>query len=219
MNPRSFLPLPGIATSGQPIKASDFNKLRETCIYLASLIQARTPQSSPDIGHHVSPGGFTSFIKRQPLPGGSAALCILGDLRSDPENEGKKIIRPGYISGGGGSEFLVKNNITPTIDQHLYVEVPWEANVEDDVILEGGTMGTPTISQGASIPSDVLPTVGSPSGTAYIPLGSWVSNGATPTPAPVWHHSGCGSISIKFCPGGGFYWIRGESYEPVDPYL
>lgn len=144
---------------------------------------------------------------------GTTQECILGDLKADAENEGKYKIVPGYISGGGSSVLLEKNNISATIGQHLYVEVPWTGVVNDGVLLSGGAMGAASIKQGASVPDDAELSASSPTGNAYIPLGAWVDNGSA---QPKWQKAGCGSLGIRFCAEGGFgFWRMAAAVEEV----
>lgn len=130
---------------------------------------------------------------------GGSVDCILGDLLDDPSNAGKKMIRPGYVVGGGANIYLEKTNITPTIGDHLYVEISWTGAVEDGVLLTGGSMTAAEIKQGSAIPSDHNFTATSPTGKHYEPLGKWNNNGSG---SPVWTPSGCGSLHVGMCSNG-----------------
>lgn len=125
--------------------------------------------------------------------------CLLGDLLADPENEDRFIIRPGYVSDGRSSVFLEKDNINPVIGDHLYVKVPWTAEQEDNILLSGGSMGTPTIEQGSSVPDDSSFTPTSLTGDHYEALGTWLDDGDG---EPEWNPGGCGSITVGFCSNG-----------------
>ena len=149
---------------------------------------------------------------------GGGGQCILGTITGDPENDDedpetppvKKKLTPGFISGGGSSEILVVNDLTPAIDDLVWVKVIWTADVVDDLLSAGGTMGLVTVETGTDVPDDTIPTESSTAGIAYIPLGGWISDGAEApaTPAPVWVNQGCGSLQVFFCPGPGFFFSR-----------
>lgn len=130
--------------------------------------------------------------------GGAAEECVLGDLLSDSENEGKFKIRPGYVYGGGTNIFIEKDNITPAIGDHLYIEVSWTAEEEDGVLLTGGSMTAAEIKQGGSVPDDDDFTPTALTGKHYKALGTWVDNDGNPK----WQKDGCGSYYVQMCSNG-----------------
>ena len=155
--------------------------------------------------------------------GAGGGECILGAITGDPENDDenpvtppvKKKLTPGFISGGGSSEMLVVNDLTPVIGDLVWVKVIWTANATAGILQAGGTMGAVTVETGTAVPDDTIPEDGSLAGVAHIPLGGWISDGAEApaTPAPVWVNQGCGSLQVFFCPGAGFFFGRNNVIE------
>jgi len=147
--------------------------------------------------------------------GGAGAQCALGDISTDAENSELEAdppvvrykLEPAFLSGGGGNELVTVDNLDAVIDDFVWLEVAWTADVVDDLLQQGGTMGTITVSTGADVPDDTVPTEDATSGTAHIVLGGWVTDGGDPA-LPVWVKQGCGSIQIYFCPGQGFFFGR-----------
>ncbi len=149
----------------------------------------------------VGGGGATSVAKFNRVGGGgdgAAEECILGDLLPDPDNAGKFKIRPGYVYGGGSNEFIEKVNITPLVGEHLYIEVSWTAEVEDGVLLTGGSMTSAEIKQGGSVPDDDNFTPASLTGKHRKALGTWTDDNGTPK----WNRDGCGSYHVRMCSNG-----------------
>ena len=166
----------------------------------------RTPTYPSDQVWINLPNGRMYQPKR--ARGGTTEPCQLGKMLVDSENSTeqntKYKIRPGFLTGGGGSAFIEPDDLTATIGDFVWLEIGWTAEGSESTISPGGTIGTVTISTGSSIPSDTIPEPGALVGTAHIVLGGWISNGAE-TPSPVWVNQGCGSIQIFFCPGGFFF--------------
>lgn len=157
-------------------------------------------QSDKDVKEGVGGVAATPMSKFNRVGGGGgvAEECILGDLLSDSEHEGKKKIRPGYVSGGGMNIFIEKDNITPVIGNHLYIEVSWTAEEEDGVLLTGGSMTGAEIKQGSEVPDDDDFTPDSLTGKHYKALGTWVDNNGV----EVWQKDGCGSYHVRMCSNG-----------------
>ena len=175
----------------------------------------RTPVEPTNTGWINSPNGIIHQPKRfLKGGGGGVAPCILGKIKTDTinstEDEPKKKLLEGFITGSGSSELLVADNLTPTIDDFVWVKVDWTAGVIDGVLQSGGVMDTVTVETGPTMPDDTIPTVDVLAGIAYIPLGGWISDGAD-EPQPIWVKQGCGSIQVFFCPGAGFFFGRDNS--------
>lgn len=115
-------------------------------------------------------------------------LCPLGI----PENNS---IQPGWFVGGGISELIEPGTINSAPNRKVWLRVTWTTTDEDDVLQAGGTAGTVTVQSGTDVPDDIVPTLLSLSGTAFIPLGGWDSN-------EDWEPNGCGTVTLSFCPGG-----------------
>ena len=73
----------------------------------------------------------------------------------------------------------------------------WTGDVEDGILLPGGTMDAAEIMQGGSVPDDDDFSANSPSGKHYEALGTWTDNNGSPR----WNPAGCGSFDIEFCNG------------------
>lgn len=176
-------------------------------------LKKRTPQTGSNVGRWNLPNGIAILPRKIQA---SSASCALGAMRSDPVNTGKYMLAPGFLTGGGGSELVEPDNLTPTIGNFVWLEVEWTGKTTVvngwDVLDAGGTLGAVTVKQGSVTPSDTIPQSGSLSGIAHIPLGGWISNGANP-PSPVWVKQGCGSIQLYFCPGNGFFFGRNNEVQ------
>ena len=148
-------------------------------------------------------------------PAGTTEPCQLGKMLFDSENSTTELpkfkLLPGFLTGGGGTELIEPDNLTATVDNFVWLEVNWTCDAIDGVQQAGGTLGAVTVAQGATIPTDTVPTAAG-SAIAIIALGGWVSNGATP-PGALWVNQGCGSIQVFFCPGGGFFHGRSNVVE------
>ena len=148
-------------------------------------------------------------------PAGTTGPCQLGKMLFDSENSTTELpkfkLLPGFLTGGGGTELIEPDNLTATVDNFVWLEVNWTCDAIDGVQQAGGTLGAVTVAQGATIPTDTVPTAAG-SAIAIIALGGWVSNGATP-PGALWVNQGCGSIQVFFCPGGGFFHGRSNVVE------
>lgn len=180
-------------------------------------IAKRTPKQSMTTGLIQTPSGAIHAPKRtRRVTAGTSEACILGKMSVDTENSTeqspKKKLSVGFISGGGGSESVVIDNLTATIDDYVYIQVAWTGSTLNGVLQAGGTMGAVTSSQGATAPNDTTPTASTPAGSATIVLGQWLSDGAD-EPSPVWYNQGCGSIQLYFCPGNGFFFGRDNTVE------
>lgn len=122
--------------------------------------------------------------------GAGAAACPLGSIGTD----GK--ITPGWFIGGGKNEIITPAAITPAAGKKVWIKVTWTAEKIDEVLQAGGTAGTISIHSGTgSVPADDVPNISSLTGTAYYALGYWDD-------ALEFVESGCGTITIDFCPGG-----------------
>ena len=165
------------------------------------------PALSLQTGSLQLPNGRVQIPKRA-RRGGTTEPCQLGKMLVDSVNSTAQLtkykIKPGFLTGGGGSELIEPDNLTATIGNFVWLQIGWTATDDGSTISPGGTIGTVTINTGSFIPSDTIPELGSLAGTAHIVLGGWISNGAE-TPSPVWVNQGCGSIQIFFCPGGFFF--------------
>jgi len=136
---------------------------------------------------------------------------MLVDSANSTAQATKFKISPGFLTGGGGTELIEPDDLTATIGDFVWLNVAWTCDAIDGVQQAGGTLGAVTVAQGASIPTDTVPTAAG-SATAIIALGGWISNGAD-EPAPLWVGQGCGSIQVFFCPGGGFFHGRSNAVE------
>jgi hypothetical protein len=148
-------------------------------------------------------------------PAGTTVPCQLGKMLFDSENSTTLLpkfkLLPGFLTGGGGTELIEPDNLAATIGDFVWLEVNWTCDEIDGVQQAGGTLGAVTVAQGATIPTDTVPTSAG-AATAIIVLGGWISNGATP-PGALWVNQGCGSIQVFFCPGGGFFHGRSNVVE------
>jgi len=164
------------------------------------------PAISLNSGSLQTPNGRIPSQKRVPV--GTTVPCQLGKMLVDSANSTAQAtkfkVSPGFLTGGGGTELIEPDNLTATIGDFVWLAIGWTADGDGSTIDPGGTIGTVTINTGSSIPSDIIPELGSLSGTAHIVLGGWISNDADP-PLPTWVNQGCGSIQIFFCPGGFFF--------------
>jgi len=201
---------------GEPIKIKGGN-LQGAIGGLEAKIAKLQPAQSLDTGMLQLPNGRVHVPKR--VAAGTSNACILGKIRVDTENSTDALrkykIDSGFLTGGGSTELIEHDNLTATIGHFVWIQVLWTANVIDGVLQAGGTMGVVTVSTGASIPDDTIPTHDSTSGVAHIALGGWVSDNAEPPalPTPVWIKQGCGSIQLYFCPGQGFFFGRNNEVE------
>ena len=168
-------------------------------------IKKRTPQTGTDVGRWNLPNGIAILPKRAR----AVESCQLGAIRTDPVNKDKYMLSPGFVTGGGTSQLVEPDNLTPTIGDFVWLEIEWTADVIDEVLQAGGTMGAITVQKGTTIPDDTIPTAESTAGTAYIPLGGWVSDNSK----TVWVKQGCGSIQVYFCPGQGFIFGRANEVQ------
>tara|TARA_Y100000593_G_scaffold87528_1_gene168108 strand:+ start:180 stop:824 length:645 start_codon:yes stop_codon:yes gene_type:complete len=181
---------------------------------LSNQILTRSPKQSMTAGSKQTHNGIflepKRFKRQKKQASTSQTICELGDISPDPNNEGKFIIRPGHIQGGGDTQLIEIDNLTAVANNSVWLEIPWTANEVDDVLQAGGTMGTVTVNTGASAPLDDVPVITDLSGTAYYVIGSWDSE-------TVWVKNGCGTVTIDFCPGG---YVKGRlvTVETEDPY-
>ena len=171
------------------------------------------PALSLHSGSLQTPNGRIPSQKR--VTAGTTAPCQLGKMLVDSANSTAQAtkfkISPGFLTGGGGTELIEPDDLTATIGDFVWLNVAWTCDAIDGVQQAGGTLGAVTVAQGASIPTDTVPTAAG-SATAIIALGGWISNGAD-EPAPLWVGQGCGSIQVFFCPGGGFFHGRSNAVE------
>ncbi len=178
-------------------------------------ISKRTPKQSMTSGLIQTPSGAIHAPKRRRKGGGTTVPCQLGRVSVDSENSTPSVtkykINAGFLTGGGGTELIEPDDLTATIGDFVWLSVAWTCIAIDGVQQAGGTLGSVTVAQGSSIPTDTVPTAAG-SATAIIALGGWISNGAD-EPAPLWVGQGCGSIQVFFCPGGGFFHGRSNVVE------
>ena len=174
------------------------------------------PAISLQSGSLQTPNGRIPSQKFVPTGTGAAVSCQLGKMLVDSVNSTptatKFKISPGFLTGGGSTETIQPDNLDAIIDEYVYISVAWTASTVNGVLQAGGTMGSVSVLQGATIPDDTLPTAATPAGTANIALGRWLSDGAG-TPSPRWVYQGCGSIQIYFCPGNGFFYGRANEVQ------
>jgi len=131
-------------------------------------------------------------------------ICQLGDFLTDPADNTKKVIRPGYITGGSGAPILLEQNgITPKAGETLYLEITTNVDVVDGVLMHSFEIDSVDFNQGAEAGDSHTFTPDEPTGVAVYVLGSWeevpVEGGE---PRLVWHRTGCGTIVSKICSSG-----------------
>jgi hypothetical protein len=187
-----------------------WNKLLDYLYWLESVVQRITPSSSPDILPKSGPGG-TSYLLARRGGGGSAPKppCPFGTLISTTTASEEPVttyhLLGGAVTAGTGVWDVENYEIDVSEDGFflLWVDTDVVANTSSGLILPGLASSTQsTIGQGASYPSQVLPTVASEgAGTSIVPLGYVVIEAGKPTLYP----SGCGSIIIQHCPGSLTY--------------
>ena len=176
------------------------------------------PSLSLQTGSMQLPNGRVQKPKpKRARRGGATTPCQLGRIGVDSENSTEVSVKyqlsAGFLTGGGGTELIEPNDLTATIDDFVWLEVNWTCDEIDGVQQAGGTLGAVTVAQGATIPTDTVPTLAG-AATAIIALGGWISNGEE-DPSPLWVNQGCGSIQVFFCPGGGFF--HGRSNVVASP--
>lgn len=206
---RIIVPPPAVA--GAPVRAEDFNKLRDALLQLERMVAARTPAPSPDIGHRYGPGGFTSFLKKRGGRGGgtgaplSASIVVIPD--TDPVEYGVKIT-PGYVlyqnaganeSEQGATGYLmpkmggvalddpeVEPLELPALVSYVYLRIRTDSDGVPKFDAEGG----PVTIEAFDAPQESVhhvrknPSSGQEEGDYFHLLLETESNGATPTPAP-----------------------------------
>ena len=148
-------------------------------------------------------GGTVFHAPRVSRTEAANAICQLGDFLIDPADTAKKVIRPGYITGGSGAPILLEQNgIIPKAGESLYLEIPVTVDVVDGVLVHSFEMSGVDFQQGASVPDSHTFTPDEPTGVAVYVLGSWEK---LPVENPgdearlVWHRTGCGTIVSKIC--------------------
>jgi len=117
-------------------------------------------------------------------------------------SSGSYYLLGGTVSGGTGNIAvsdieLAIGGSEPADGTHHWLEISFDAYVEDDVLLPGGDVTAVATDSGATIPDSVIPTVSSPTGTLYVSLGSW-SQGR-------FEAAGCGNFQIGHCLGSLTY--------------
>ena len=203
--------------SGQPIEAAHLNKIRDAVNQLEKTVQSQSPRPSQDIGHRTSAGGTTSFIKRTAAAGsnGERVECLLGTLSAGTQPDTKKITA-GWIWGGSASHFLQLDNITPKIDDFIYIECTVTVDVIDGVLMNTFTFTGAGLKVGSTAPVNTALTYNAPTGKMHYPIGKWISNEAATDPQPVWKATGCGNVVMKMC-GGQALFIRNGNPQYASP--
>ena len=149
-------------------------------------------------------GGTVFHAPRVSRTEAANAICQLGDFLIDPADTAKKVIRPGYITGGSGAPILLEQNgIIPKAGESLYLEIPVTVDVVEGVLMHSFEMSGVDFQQGASVPDSHTFTPDEPTGVSIYVLGSWtevpVEGG---DPLLVWNRTGCGTIVSKICSSG-----------------
>ena len=206
---RIIVPPPAVA--GAPVRAEDFNKLRDALLQLERMVAARTPAPSPDIGHRYGPGGFTSFLKKRGGRGGgagaplSASIVVIPD--TDPVEYGVKVT-PGYVlyqnaganeSEQGATGYLmpkmggvalddpeVEPLELPALVSYVYLRIRTDSDGVPKFDADGGPVTIEAFDAPKQSTHHVRknPSSGEEEGDYYHLLLETESNGATPTPAP-----------------------------------
>lgn len=125
---------------------------------------------------------------------GGIADCALGSVFLDEAED--SFLRGGVVMGGESNEVIapIALNLLAADGTWLWLEVNFTANVEDDVLLPGvESISSVSTGSGTTIPANVLPTNGPPTGKIHIPLGSYLAGAFFP--------SACGNATINHCPG------------------
>jgi hypothetical protein len=149
-------------------------------------------------------GGTTlSVAKKRPL---AAPICPFGQVYlKSVGGTVKNFMRGGMVMGGTGNIAVEDFDLgpidpPPEDESRIWIQVTFDAVVEDDVLLPGGNVTAAVIQFGETIPDNVLPTVGDIEGLLYLDLGEWQNSSFVP--------SGCGNFQISHCPGS-LYYARG----------
>jgi hypothetical protein len=176
----------------------DWNTMVESIAALKKEIEQLRPASGPDIGFRQSAGGFVAFLKRRGGGGGGGSGASNGPFCKKYKSDGSHFLLGGTASGGSGN--ITVPDITlgtvgsePADGIHHWLQITFEAYVEDDVLLPGGDVTAATPGSGVSLPDNVMPTLDEPTGTLYVSLGSWSQGAFQP--------SACGNIYVSHCLG------------------
>lgn len=207
-----FTRLPKKVSSGEDVKADDFNKIVDTLHHLIADIRASELHGSAEIGVKRNLGGTTAWIKRSGGGSSSApqAPCPFGRITTYKVGEITKTGILGGIIYCGDQNFEVPNqtlDLAAAGDWLVYIKVTSEANRDDDneIFLPGVKTGTApgstwdkiVWSSAATYPANALPTVAAGTGDVVLPIGRLKIADGVATLAP----AGCGHFRISQCAG------------------
>ncbi len=167
----SLVKLPPEARPGEPIRHEDFNALRSAVQMIALLpgvgyfLKRTVGGTALDI--RAGKGGSTSIA-----PGPQGPFCKVF------KDSGNWKLLGGTVSGGNGVATIPDITLgsignKPADGKHHWLAINYTTNEEDGVLLPNGDVGSVTVSSGASLPDNKVPTGASPSGKVHFSLGSW----------------------------------------------
>lgn len=168
---------------------------------LASVTEPVGGYAGSEHGATVWSSAGTAYVERRQLTagtGGNAGAFFTIYVDSD---SGDTKLQGGTVTGGDGTEtiddIVVKasgaTSPTHSAGTHMYIHASGSGVKEDGVLLPGWNQSSATVSYGASVPSNDLPTATSESGDVYVDLGVFNADEFLPAKA--------GPIDVTFCPG------------------
>lgn len=149
----------------------------------------------------VWPAAGVTYTERRALtPNNGGGVGSFFTIYVDSDSGDTKL-QGGTVTGGSGTEtiadIVIKSSGSSTMAQtagtHMYIHASGSGVVEDGVLLPGWNQSTATVSYGATVPSNDLPTASSASGDVYVDLGVFTEDNFLPAKA--------GPIDVAFCPG------------------
>lgn len=118
-------------------------------------------------------------------------------------SDGTRYLMGGVVSGGESNvtvdniELYSVGSAFPDDGTFLWLDVSFDAYMEDGVLLAGGDVTSVSVSSGTTVPDNVLPTALSPTGSVMVVLGVWLQG--------IFHPSSCGNIYVNHCLGSLTY--------------
>jgi hypothetical protein len=164
---------------------------------LNKLLQGNLPiRAGKGLKEHATPQGRIFTVDGE--LGGGVQPCALGYVY---EEGADTKLQGGIVTGGSSNVDVdpITLTLSSTDGTWLWLRVDFTANEADDVLIPGiDDIDTVATGSGTSIPANIIPTMSSPSGRIYIPLGQYNDGAFMP--------GGCGNIILTHCPGSiGYY--------------
>jgi len=163
-------------------------------------LQSRNPiASNSSIGDSSVGGDLTAGTYETPQvdslyrPPQVSVVCPLGLRKA----EDGATVATATVSDGFSTFIIDEQTVMAADGDTIYLRIPWEAQVTDEILRNGGNIPSmPVIEVGSDLPDHDIPTKSSPNGNAYLALGKITGD--------LLEVFGCGNARVQFCVFGGF---------------